>query len=122
MTDASKPRFSRCNHIVIPYDARAIDQGSDKVDTGEADEVIDAIAKTVAELTSQQAGFVRQELIEQLMRQIMHYDGEDLCSRLREALTSVRVRLEHGDNFDPIPMLTACKGDGTKKDSRENKR
>jgi hypothetical protein len=82
MTDASKPRFSRCNHIVIPYDARAIDQGSDKVDTGEADEVIDAIARTVAELTSQQAGFVRQKLIEQLMRQIMHYDGEDLCSRL----------------------------------------
>ena len=29
---------------------------SDKVDTGEADEVIDAIAKTVAELTSQQDG------------------------------------------------------------------
>ena len=28
--------------------------GSDKVDTDEADEVIDAIAKTVAELTSQQ--------------------------------------------------------------------
>ena len=121
MTDASKPRFSRCNHIVIPYDARAIDQGSDKVDTGEADEVIDAIARTVAELTSQQAGFVRQELIEQLMRQIMHYDGEDLCSRLRAALTSVRVDGAWGQ-FRPIPMLTACKGDGTKKDSRENKR
>ncbi len=30
--------------------------GSDKVDTTEADEVIDAIAKTVAELTSQQDG------------------------------------------------------------------
>jgi hypothetical protein len=30
--------------------------GSDKVDTGEADEVVDAIAKTVAELTSQQDG------------------------------------------------------------------
>ena len=29
--------------------------GSDKVDTGEADEVIDAVAKTIAELTSQQA-------------------------------------------------------------------
>ena len=28
--------------------------GSDKVDTDEADEVLDAIAKTVAELTSQQ--------------------------------------------------------------------
>jgi hypothetical protein len=48
--------------------------GSDKVHTGEADEVIDAIAKTVAELTSQQDGFFRQHVIEQLMRQIMHYD------------------------------------------------
>ena len=50
--------------------------GSDKVDTGEADEVIDAVAKTVAELTSQQDGFIRQHVIEQLMRQIMHYDAE----------------------------------------------
>jgi hypothetical protein len=37
--------------------------GSDKVDTAEADE-------------SQQDGVVRQQVIEQLMRQIMHYDGE----------------------------------------------
>ena len=50
--------------------------GSDKVDTGEADEVIDAIAKTVAELTSQQDVVIRQQVIEHLMRQIMHYDGE----------------------------------------------
>jgi hypothetical protein len=50
--------------------------GSDKVDTGEADEVIDAIAKTVAELTSQQDGVIRQQVIEHLMRQIMHYDNE----------------------------------------------
>jgi len=50
--------------------------GSDKVDTGEADEVIDAIAKTVAELTSEQDGVIRQQVIEHLMRQIMHYDGE----------------------------------------------
>src|SRR5689334_7205077 len=49
---------------------------SDKVDTGEADEVIDAIAKTVAELTSQQDGIIRQQVIEQLMQQIMHYDAE----------------------------------------------
>ena len=48
----------------------------DKVDTGEADEVIEAVAKTIAELTSQQDGIIRQEVIEQLMRQIMHYDGE----------------------------------------------
>ena len=50
--------------------------GSDKVDTGEADEVIGAIAKTVAELTSQQDGVIRQQVIEELMRQIMHYDAE----------------------------------------------
>jgi hypothetical protein len=50
--------------------------GSDKVDTGEADEVIVAIAKTVAELTSRQDGTVRQQLIEELMREIMHYDAE----------------------------------------------
>jgi hypothetical protein len=47
---------------------------SENIDTGEADEVIDAIAKTVAELTSQQDGAIRQ--LEQLMQQIMHYDGE----------------------------------------------
>jgi hypothetical protein len=40
------------------------------------DEVIDAIAKTVAEMTSQQDGVVRQQLVEQLMREIMKYDAE----------------------------------------------
>ncbi|MGO9047405.1 MAG: hypothetical protein ACLQFW_11020 [Xanthobacteraceae bacterium] len=50
--------------------------GPDKVDTGEADEVIVAIAKTVAELTSHQDGTIRQQLIEQLMREIMNYDAE----------------------------------------------
>ena len=48
----------------------------DKVDTDEADEVIVAIAKTVAELTSRQEGLIRQQLIEQLMREIMNYDAE----------------------------------------------
>ena len=46
---------------------------SDKVDTAEADEVIDAIAKTVAELTSQQDG----------VRKITHY-----CDFRREDATS----------------------------------
>jgi hypothetical protein len=50
--------------------------GSDKVDTGEADEVIVAIAKTVAELTSGQDGAIRHQLIEELMREIMKYDAE----------------------------------------------
>ena len=42
----------------------ATSSGSDPVDTDEADEVIDAIAKTVAELTCQQDGTIRQQLIE----------------------------------------------------------
>ena len=49
---------------------------SDKVDTAEADEVIDALAKTIPELTCQQDGLIRQQLIEQLMREIMKYDAE----------------------------------------------
>jgi hypothetical protein len=48
----------------------------DKVDTAEADEVIVALAKTMAELTSSQDGTIRQQLIEQLMREIMNYDAE----------------------------------------------
>ncbi len=39
-------------------------------------QVIVAIAKTVAELTSRQDGVIRQQLIEQLMREIMNYDAE----------------------------------------------
>ncbi len=50
--------------------------GSDTVDTDEADEVIDAIAKTVAELTCQQDGTIRQQLIEHLTREIIRYDAE----------------------------------------------
>jgi hypothetical protein len=49
---------------------------SDEIDTDEADEVIVAIAKTVAELTSRQDGVMRQQLIEQLMHEIMKHDGE----------------------------------------------
>jgi hypothetical protein len=40
------------------------------------DEVLAAIAKTVAELTSTQTSAVRQQMIEQLMRDVMEYDGE----------------------------------------------
>ena len=65
---------------------------SDKVDTAEADEVIDAIAKTVAELTSQQDGVIRQQVIEQLMRQIMQYDAE---FRHEEATSTVGSHAKH---------------------------
>ena len=49
---------------------------SDKVDTAEADEVIDAVAKIVAELTSRHDAAIRQQLIEQLVHEIMKYDDE----------------------------------------------
>ena len=45
-------------------------------DTIDTDEVIIAIAKTVAELTCSQDGAIRQQLIERLMREIMNYDIE----------------------------------------------
>jgi hypothetical protein len=45
----------------------------DAIDTGE---VVTAIAKTVAELTCGQDGTIRQQLVEQLMREIMNYDAE----------------------------------------------
>jgi hypothetical protein len=45
-------------------------------DTIDADEVVTAIAKTVAELTCSQDGSIRQQIIEKLMREIMDYDAE----------------------------------------------
>ena len=45
----------------------------DAIDT---DEVVTAIAKTVAELTCGQDGTIREQLIEQLMREIIDYDAE----------------------------------------------
>ena len=45
-------------------------------DTLDTDEVITAIAKTVAELTCNQDGAIRQQLIERLMSEIMNYDAE----------------------------------------------
>ena len=65
---------------------------SDRVDTDEADEVIDAVAKTIAELTSQQDRIIRQQVIEQLMQQIMHYDGE---FRREEATSAVSSHARH---------------------------
>ena len=84
---------------------------SDKVDTDEADDVIDAIAKTVAEMTSQQDGVIRQQVIEHLMRQIMHYDADFAVKRRPPQLALARStdgdsgRLEREDEFGPTPML-----------------
>lgn len=45
-------------------------------ETLDSDEVINAVAKTVAELTYSQNASGRQNLIEQLMREIMKFDAE----------------------------------------------
>jgi hypothetical protein len=49
---------------------------ADEPESIDIDEVITAVAKTVAELTSGQDGTVRQQIIEKLMREIMEYDAE----------------------------------------------
>lgn len=51
----------------------ALGGGKHVIDT---DEVITAIAKTVAELTCTQDGTGRQQIIENLMREIMDYDAQ----------------------------------------------
>ena len=54
--------------------------------------MIDVIAKTVAELTSQQDGVIRQQVIEHLMGRIMHYDAE---FRREEATSAVSSQAKH---------------------------
>jgi len=49
---------------------------SEELDAIDTNEVITAIAKTVAELTYGQDAAGRQATIEQLMREIMSYDAE----------------------------------------------
>ena len=98
MSDQREDQERPCLHCMMvellddffaEYPATA---GSDKVDTDEADVVIDAVAKTVAELTSQQDGVIRQQVIEELMRQIMHYDAE---FRREEATSAVGSSAKH---------------------------
>ena len=63
--------------------------GPDIVDTAE---VITAIAKVVAELTSSQDTAIRQSVIEQLMREIMDYDSE---FRSQDAMGTDRSHARH---------------------------
>ena len=46
------------------------------LDVIDIDEVLTAIAKTVAELTCKQDATARQQMIEKLMLEIMHHDAE----------------------------------------------
>ena len=48
----------------------------DGSDTNNTDELITAIAKTVADLTCGQNGTIRQQIVEKLMCEIMDYDAD----------------------------------------------
>ncbi len=91
-TDDERP----CLHCLI---VELIDDFSAEypVNPGEAgtidtDEVITAVAKVVAELTSSQESAVRQSMIEQLMREIMNYDAE---FRQQDAMGTDRSHARH---------------------------
>ena len=80
MSDEREDQERPCLHCMI---VELIDEFFDEYpaatgesDTIDPDEVVTAIAKTVAELTCGQDGTIRQQLIEQLMRDIMDYDAE----------------------------------------------
>ena len=77
--------------------------GSDKVDTDEADEVIDAIAKTVAELTERSRWCDRQQLLEQLTHEIMNYDAE-----FRRETLQVQLGLMRGTEKGLPPPFSAA--------------
>jgi hypothetical protein len=88
MSDERDDRERPCLHCMIVelidgfFDEYPVATGES--DTIDPDEVVTAIAKTVAEFTCSQDGTIRQQLIEQLMREIMDYDAEFR----REARTS----------------------------------
>jgi hypothetical protein len=62
---------------------------SGEPDTIDTDEVITALAKTVADLACSQNGTVRQQIIETLMREITEYDAEFRREDASGAVTSV---------------------------------
>jgi hypothetical protein len=65
---------------------------SGEPDTIDTEEVIIALAKTVADLTCSQSSTVRQQIIETLMHEIMEYDAE---FRREDASGSVTSAVRH---------------------------
>ena len=73
-------------------------------DTIDTDEVISALAKTVAELTCRQNGANRQQIIEKLMREIM----DRLCSAALNASREPFVSLDSSLTPRPAPTFPRC--------------
>jgi hypothetical protein len=80
MPEAQQPEERPCLHcmmVELIEDFFAENPAtSGEPDTIDTDEVITALAKTVADLTCGQTGMVRQQIIETLMREIMDFDAE----------------------------------------------
>ncbi|MGO9263508.1 MAG: hypothetical protein ACLQBA_01265 [Candidatus Binataceae bacterium] len=80
MSDQNENEERPCLHCLI---VEVIDNffaeypvSADEPETVDPDEVITALAKTVAELTCGQDAAGRQNMIEQLTREVMNYDAE----------------------------------------------
>jgi hypothetical protein len=80
MSDQNENEERPCLHCLI---VEVIDDffaeypvSADEPETVDPDEVITALAKTVAELTCGQDAAGRQNMIEQLTREVMNYDAE----------------------------------------------
>ena len=93
MPEAQHPEERPCLHCMMVEliedffaENPAISGEPDTIDT---DEVITALAKTVADLTCSQNGTARQQIIEILMREIMEYDAEFRREDASGAVTSV---------------------------------
>ena len=93
MPEAQHPEERPCLHCMMVEliedffaENPAISGEPDTIDT---DEVITALAKTVADLTCSQNATVRQQIIETLMREIMEYDAEFRREDASGAVTSV---------------------------------
>jgi hypothetical protein len=86
---------------------------SGEPDVIDTDEVVTAIAKTVAELTCGQDGTIRQQLIEQLMREIIDYDAsfvgtrEQVLSALMHAIRQFR-RLRRNSRLWSLRTARTC--------------
>ena len=93
MPEAQQPKERPCLHcmmVELIEDFFAENPAmSGEPDTIDTDEVITALAKTVADLTCSQNGTVRQQIIETLMHEIMEYDAELRREDASGAVTSV---------------------------------
>ena len=93
MPEAQHPEERPCLHcmmVEVIEDFFAENPAmSGEPDTIDTDEVITALAKTVADLTCSQNGTVRQQIIETFMREIMEYDAEFRREDASGAVTSV---------------------------------